>query len=248
MIKANTFKTQPELLAWLQRNAAPMIDENGAVLPHTGIARIRLAQPMIKLLLEGGAQGRDTGKDTVYNFVREGKRYTLKVEITWNATADCVFTWDHRDGNLALKDTEEIEPVFQITLRDYTNRVWMEDGSWMMVNTLRNASKVVAWEIRRWIGGRHVVIAQSTSYHPAVIPFMQNANKKLGQSVVDGLLVDEQLERTYIYFTDTVQKFGSCIKIYNGTHISIEGGVTLDNYDGFIKAAALAKQYLRPTS
>lgn len=147
--------------------------------------------------------------------------------------------------NATVNSQVETE-TFTITLRHYTNRVTMEDGTWERVNSLKNAFGIAAWEIRRWIGGRNVVVAQSTTYHPSVIPWMRNANKKTGESVVNGLLVDVQLERTYIYFTDTAKNFDSCIKIYNGTHLTIFGNVTLENFAGFQKACELAKTYMRP--
>lgn len=145
----------------------------------------------------------------------------------------------------ATIETQQPEPMFQITLRHYTNRVTMEDGTWAEVNKFKNKMSVAAWEITREFNGRKVMVAQSTTYHPSVLPWMRNI-KKLGAVVVDGLLVDVQLDRTYIHFSETPKQFDSNIKIYNGTHLSIEGNVTLENYDGFIKALELAKKsYMR---
>ena len=137
---------------------------------------------------------------------------------------------------------------FQMTWRDWENRTYMEDGTWGQMVFLKWDPRVLTWEIRRHVNGRWVMIAQAKNYHsvPAATAMRRTGQAAPEQQVVDGLLVDIQFERTYIYFREMINPFDSCLKIYNGTHISIEGGVTLENYEGFIKAAALAKTYLRP--
>jgi hypothetical protein len=153
--------------------------------------------------------------------------------------------------NSQLTAEKQPEPIFEIVLRDYRNSVTMTHGSWELANRLKNGSNIVAWEIRRWDVHlqRNVVIAQSKNYHTVtpVTAVMKFQNTPLPKSeIIDGLFVDFRPERTYIYFSDAAKPFDSCLKIYNGTHVSIEGNVTLDNYEGFMKAAVLAKRYMRP--
>lgn len=100
MYTSQLFENSSQVVAWLRKISKSMINSEGEKLPLTGYVRVTMPQEVIDTLLYGGAQERGTAKQRVYNFVRDGKSYTLKVGISHSKNKDCVFTWDHREGNL----------------------------------------------------------------------------------------------------------------------------------------------------
>jgi len=96
------FQSSSQVVEWLRKIAKPMTNTIGEPLLHTGIARLNVPKAVIDTLLYGGAQGTDLGTDVIWHFVRDGKRYSIIVETTWMNNKNCVFVWDHRNGNLAF--------------------------------------------------------------------------------------------------------------------------------------------------
>jgi len=90
------FQSSAQVLAWLREIAKPMKDHEGTWLLDTGIARVTMPKDVIDTLLYGGALEHGKGLKREYIFVRDGKHYKMIV----TKTNRCVFTWDHRNGDL----------------------------------------------------------------------------------------------------------------------------------------------------
>lgn len=110
----------------------------------------------------------------------------------------------------------------------------------------RDVSTMKAWQLRRWdnVQKRMAMIACSTNWFFATPARARKTIERDGLEVVDGLMVEHGLDNTYIYFTDTARQFDSCLKVYSGHSMTIVGNVTSENYDGFLKAVALAPRYM----
>lgn len=96
------FQSSSQVVEWLRKIANPMTNNIGNPLVNTGIARLNIPKEVIDTLLYGGAQGTDLGTDIIYHFICDNKRYSIIVETTWENNKNCVFIWDHRDGNLSF--------------------------------------------------------------------------------------------------------------------------------------------------
>lgn len=112
--------------------------------------------------------------------------------------------------------------------------------------TFRDVSTMKAWQLRRWdsVQRKMVMIACSYNWFHAVPRSTAQWIERGDMETVDGLMVIHESQRTYIYFTDKACVFDSYIKIYNRHSIAIVGDVTQENFDGFLKAAAVAKRYI----
>lgn len=83
-----------QLIAW----GGEMIDSEGNYLPKTCYAHVQMKQSEIRRIISDSVvtAERGTGNWRVYNFVLNGKAYTLQAEVTWNATTFVKFSFDHR--------------------------------------------------------------------------------------------------------------------------------------------------------
>lgn len=136
--------------------------------------------------------------------------------------------------------------LFQLFMRDAQDRMTLSTFvDYDLAMESRLAPEVHSWQLRRWNGERMVIQAMSTNWFtikPAVV--MARYESK-DSEVVDGLLVENTWDRTYIYFTANPRQSEVCLKIYNGRSMIVLGDVTSDNYAGFLKAVALAPRYMK---
>lgn len=138
-------------------------------------------------------------------------------------------------------------PIFQMFIRhtdDGTTLHTSDDYTDAM--EARSVSTMKAWQLRQWNASakRMVMIACSPNWFlatpAATVRWIENQQME----VVDGLMVVHESQRDYVYFTDTARWNDSHIKIYNRRSLAIVGDVTSANFDGFLKAAAVAKRYI----
>lgn len=259
----NTFQTSAQVLEWLISLSTPMI-ENGEAAQGTGICNIAVSESIVDTLLIGGGLTDEyiDGRQTVYVFTRSGKTYTLKVIIAKSNMKRITFTWDHRTEESIpepdpVVETEAVTPegeteLFKFYYRDLSDRMTLEIQPWEAINNYRMMDG--KWQVQKQIGDRWVIIAESKNWHvESVSEKMQRQNNprpKLSSRLVNGLLVETETEpnvtRTRIYFESTKDSvFSPHIKVYQGTHISLEGNVTHLNYAGFVKASTLAGTLLK---
>lgn len=121
------------------------------------------------------------------------------------------------------------------TSDDYTDAIDKKGGS-----------TVKAWQLRRWDAAQKkmVMIACSTNWFSIAPVALCKTVQRNEMEIVDGLMIEHARDKTYIYFTDTVREMDSCLKIYEHRYLTIAGNVTAENYDGFLKAVALAPRYM----
>lgn len=245
----NTFETSAQVLEWLIKISTPIIEHEERV-QGTGIANVSVSESIVNLLLIGGGltDERIDGKQTVYTFTRNGQTYILKVMIGKSNMKRITFTFDHRTEAVTPEGETE---MFQFFYRDLSDRMTMEIAPWEAINNYRMMDG--KWQVRKQIGDRWIIIAESKNWHfESVSEKMQRQNNprpKLSSRLVNGLLVETETgaeTRTRIYFQSTKDNvFSPHIKIYNGTHISLEGNVTHENYYGFVQASAMAGTLLK---
>lgn len=163
---------------------------------------------------------------------------------------DALFAEDEPE-TVAVTAEGETE-LFKFYYRDLSERMTMEIAPWEAINNYRMMDG--KWQVKKQIGDRWIIIAESKNWHfESVSEKMQrqnNSRPKLSSRLVNGLLVETETERdvirTRIYFQSTKDPvFSPHIKIYNGTHISLEGNVTHENYYGFVQASAMAGTLLK---
>jgi hypothetical protein len=249
MSNYTTFNSSAQILAWLISLCKPMITDDGSALPGTGIASVTVSESLVKKLLFGGAQERVAGKQTVYNFIRDGKAYTLKVNFGHSNMKRITFTYDHRTEELetvAVTAEGETE-LFKFFYRDLSDRMTMAIQPWEAINNYRMMDG--KWQVQKQIGDCWVIIAESKNWHfESVSEKMRKQQKpQTKSSVVNGLLVEHDAdgERIRIYFSDSKDPvFSSHIKIYKNKYISVEGNVTTENFVGFTQASGMARHYL----
>lgn len=260
MTSINLFENSLQVVTWLRKMAAPMIALDGSRIADTGIASVTVPKRVVDTLLYGGATERTAGKQSVYNFVRDGKAYTLKVNFGWSEMKRITFTWDHRtEEPTPAIETEAFTPegeteMFKFYYRDLQDRMTLEIQPWEAINNYRMMDG--KWQVQKQIGSRWIIIAESKNWHvESVSEKMQRQNNprpKLSSRLVNGLLVETETKpnetRTRIYFQSTKDNvFSPHLKVYQGTHMSLEGNVTLGNYAGFVKASVLAGTLLKVT-
>lgn len=150
-------------------------------------------------------------------------------------------------ANLPAPLPKPVRPIFQMFLRhkDDGTTLYTSDDYTDAIDK-KGASTVKAWQLRRWdsVQRKMVMIACSTNWFSATPAAVCSTIEHDNLEVVDGLMVEVTPDRTYIYFTDTARQFDTCLKIYNGHSLTIVGNVTSENYDGFLKAVALAPRYM----
>lgn len=269
MTNTNLFSTASETITWLRKIAVPMQNFEGESLPDTGIASVTVPKRVVDTLLAGvsGTVERSTGKQSVYNFTFDKLAYTLQVNFGWSDMKRITFTWDHRTEEptpesdpVVEVQTEAVTPegeteLFKFYYRDLSDRMTLEIQPWEAINNYRMMDG--KWQVKKQIGDRWIIIAESKNWHVESVsekmrkPQRQNNPRpKLSSRLVNGLLVETETERdvirTRIYFQSTKDPvFSPHIKIYNGTHISLEGNVTHENYYGFVQASAMAGTLLK---
>jgi hypothetical protein len=245
----NTFETSAQVLEWLISLCKPMI-ENETPVQGTGICNIAVSQNIIDTLLIGGGimNVRTEDKQNIYLFTRNGKIYTIKVMIAKSNMKRITFKFDHRTEAVTPEGETE---MFKFYYRDLSDRMTLEMQPWEAINNYRMMDG--KWQVQKQIGDRWVIIAESKNWHfESVSEKMQrqiNPRPKLSSRLVNGLLVETETEpnvtRTRIYFQSTKDPvFSPHIKICNGTHISLEGNVTIENYGGYLQASEMAVHML----
>lgn len=146
--------------------------------------------------------------------------------------------------------------LLQLFMRDAEDRMTMSTFS-DPVNGFEWAMKaakgegVASWQLRRWDGTerRMVMAAVSTNWFTLPPKKLMNPPPVVETDVVDDCRVEIGLEgRVCIYFTPAVPRLhDSYLKITHRRHMVIEGNVTPHNYNGFLRAVALAPRYMEPT-
>lgn len=103
----------------------------------------------------------------------------------------------------------------------------------------------IRWQIDRVEpAARRVMLAQSDRFPSVkVAEHMRDGGKT---AIIDGCSVEAAGDRVYVYFKPINRYFDSHIKIYQQNSISLVGNVTLENFDGFLKAAEVARALLKP--
>lgn len=249
----NTFQTSAQVLEWLISLSTPMI-ENGEAVQGTGICNIAVSESIVDTLLIGGGviDERTEGKQAVYVFTRSGKTYTLKVIIAKSNMKRITFTWDHRteeptpEPDSVVETEAEIE-MFKFFYRDLQGNTTLEMHPFEAINNYRMMDG--EWLVWRAVNGLWKMIAQSKGWTSADVSEIMRRDlerRNYHGEIINGLLIERDGGVVRIYFASTKDPFfSSHLKIFQETHISLEGNVTHLNYAGFVKASTLAGTLLK---
>lgn len=210
---------------------------------------IPVFQPKPEVWLQAGSVSESTPEPEVKT--NKQLHDTLKNLISsWNADSNSQSEPDPAIETEAVTPEGETE-LFKFYYRDLSDRMTLEIQPWEAINNYRMMDG--KWQVQKQIGSRWVIIAESKNWHvESVSEKMQRQNNprpKLSSRLVNGLLVETETKpnetRTRIYFQSTKDPvFSPHIKIYNGTHISVEGNVTIENYGGYLQASEMAVHML----
>lgn len=88
-------RSKTEIIAAMQKDFGPLKFPNGVIVPNTGRCYTMMKQTEIKTLLDGCAEIEREGKWALYEFSVDSKRYSMLLEIHWNATVEVVIRFDH---------------------------------------------------------------------------------------------------------------------------------------------------------
>lgn len=134
--------------------------------------------------------------------------------------------------------------LFQFFTRDFNGDTYLSELPYAWLDLVVKGSAIfVAWEVRKHIGDRWVVIAQSENWVGLSVSDLMM--RKTHGGVINDLWVCGDGDSIWIYFCKFPNVGAPCIRIHNHHSISIVGGATLENYDGFLKAAQMAKHLLK---
>lgn len=141
---------------------------------------------------------------------------------------------------------------FQFFCREADGQVYMSELPFAWIEILRRpGSPFTNWEIRKQVGDRWVVLAQSKGWTavPVCSTMQENlANRLMDKRIVNGLLVETRGTTTRIYFQEIRHSFSPCITVTTSRQgikgIQLIGMVSDFNADGFLKASRLAATLL----
>jgi len=91
------FRSSSQVVTWLRKIAQPMLNIEGDVIPNTGCVRVGLPVAVVETLLPAERIERGSSKRPVYQFMVDGKHYTLAVQSTRNGNKRCIFIWNHNE-------------------------------------------------------------------------------------------------------------------------------------------------------
>lgn len=143
--------------------------------------------------------------------------------------------------------------LLQLFTRDADDRMTLSTFSdpergfeWAM--NAAQAEGVNSWQLRRWDGvsRKMVMIAVSANWFLMRPKAIMQRREPQASEIVDGLRVETGPdERVCIYFSAAVPRLhDTYLKISRGKYLQLEGNVTPENYQGFLRAVQLAPRYM----